>query len=818
MRGAPRGGTVARRPGRRGVAVLVVLAAAVGLGWLLVRGFREGVAARAALPMEEGRLSVAGISERVEIYRDALGVPHVQATNEADAHFGWGFAHAQDRLAQMLWLRRSARGRTAEILGREGLPADRWARVLGLGALADAQYERLDAPSRDGLVAYAAGVNARIERIRAGRVGPPLVLGEPPADPWLPADSLAVLKLYSWGLSDTIDVSLVLRDINERLGSRAAAPFFPRGGGGWSSPGPPPAVTAAVQPGASAAAVPGLARLRRALGLDGRSVGSSAWLVGGAATESGHALLAGDTHLEPTAPSLLHVAHVHGGRFDAAGVAVPGVPAFWTGHNESVAWASTHPKLASIDLYEETIDPEDPGRYHDGRGWQPLRERVEVISIRGGGEERLTIRSSRHGPLIDGLLPHQTEPLALAWIGGRDDFHSAMTTLSRIARAADADELLDALEQHHEPPLALVYADSEGAGGLQVAGWIPRRELRTDLVPLPGRARWYDWKERIPFDQLPRRVLINGRGTVIAADGRLPSPGDAEPIEWLWRSGVRAKRIDALLARERERGAIDLRRMSRLQADVGSQRAAGLIEAALEVAGPIEQLAVEAQDVTRLLEQWDGESREDSVGAAAYHVFVESLAGALFERAIGKELGQRFRALPQVDIGQVVLALLANGGREEVASDVAGEVVRESLRRTWLDLSFRLGANQAKWRWGLLHRLSFRPFGWQQRGAATAELSDLPFGGSGDTVNAAEFVGPESLSVRVASTFRIVLDLGSLDQALIAFAPGESEHPQHPHHWDAVEGWRAGRSALLVTDHVQVRESGSRRLVLERLP
>ena len=32
---------------------------------------------------------------------------------EADAFFGLGFVHAQDRLAQMLWLVRAARGRTA---------------------------------------------------------------------------------------------------------------------------------------------------------------------------------------------------------------------------------------------------------------------------------------------------------------------------------------------------------------------------------------------------------------------------------------------------------------------------------------------------------------------------------------------------------------------------------------------------------------------------------------------------------------------------------------------------------------------------------
>ncbi len=797
------------------LAVLVL-----GVGWLVINRFRESAAERAAFPIEEGRVAVAGITAQVEIYRDELGVPHVQAGNETDAYFGWGFAHAQDRLAQMLWLRRSAQGRTAEIIGRKGLPADRWARLLDLATLAEDQSERLDARSRGRLAAYAAGVNARIERIRAGRVGPPRALrGALPIEPWRPADSLAVLKFYSWGLADTIDVSLVLRDINLRLGSRAAAPFFPRGSGGGSVPGePPPSVTAAADPARPGRAAEGRARLRRVLGVDGRTVGSSAWVVGGADTESGHVMLAADTHLEPTAPSLLHVAQVQGGEFDVAGAAVVGVPVFWTGHNRDIAWASTHPKLASIDLYEETVDPDNPGRYHDGARWQPLIERLEVIGVRGGGDEQLTIRSSRHGPLIGEWLAQELQPLSLAWVGAREDVHSAVTTMSRVAMASNADELLAALEQHHEPPLALAYADRLGAGGVQLAAWIPRRELRTDLIPLPGRARWYDWKRRVPFEQLPTRRLTNGRRRVVAADGRLSSTSDRAQIEWLWRSGARVKRIDTLLSRERERGAIDLRRMSLLQADVGSETTAGLIQAALEVAGPIEDLSVEAKDITRLLQAWDGTSLADSVGAAAYHVFVESLAGALFDQVIGEELGQRFRDLPQVDVSQVVLALLAIAGTSEALDrDAAGRAVRDCLRQTWLKLSFSLGANRDKWRWGRLHRLTFRPFGALQRKKLPAELSDLPIGGSGNTINAAEFAA-DSMSVRVASTFRMVIDLGSLDRALIAIAPGESEHPQHPHFRDGVDGWLAGRSALLVTDRLQVRESGSRRLVLERLP
>jgi len=110
----------------------------------------------------------------------------------------------------------------------------------------------------------------------------------------------------------------------------------------------------------------GLERLRRVLGANGRAVGSSAWVLGGKHTESGYPILAADSHLETTAPPLLHVSHVRGAEFDVAGAAVPGVPVIWTGHNQRVAWASTSARVATVDLYNESITRRSESRTRVG--------------------------------------------------------------------------------------------------------------------------------------------------------------------------------------------------------------------------------------------------------------------------------------------------------------------------------------------------------------------------------------------------------------------------------------------------------------------
>ena len=112
------------------------------------------------LPRTRGELRVSGIGEVVAIGRDRWGIPYVEAANDADAWFGLGFCHGQDRGFQLELLARAGRGTLAELLGRAALPIDRLSRTLGFRRIADAQLPMLDPDVRSGIDAYVAGVNA----------------------------------------------------------------------------------------------------------------------------------------------------------------------------------------------------------------------------------------------------------------------------------------------------------------------------------------------------------------------------------------------------------------------------------------------------------------------------------------------------------------------------------------------------------------------------------------------------------------------------------------------------------------------------------
>ena len=779
----------------------------VALGAVLLAagvGFWTSTSLSARPPSEATRgaaqpLAFAGISQPVQIDRDRHGVPHIEASSEADAFFALGYCQAQDRLAQLLHLRRRAHGTAAEEVGSAALEADQLARLLDFRGLADRQWKNLAAPARRALEAYAAGVNARVAQMPRGA-------DEPRADaiaPWLPQDSLALFKLFAWGLSESIDASLVLNELVSDLGATDAVRFFP---GRGTRPGASRA-TAAVSPwilrGASA--------LRASVGLAAHGVGSSAFAVGGRATASGFPVLAADSHFEPIAPAALYLAHLRSPQADIAGATLAGVPVFWWGRNPDLAWATVNAGVVVTDLYTETLRAQG-SEYHDGRRWRPLEAHVEEIAVRGGRDVTLAVRRTAHGPLLPAPDAESDEAIAVAWTGARADSGGGIGALLAVAHARDGEEVRAALRAHDEPPIAMVFAEAAGGAGLQVAGWIPHRRLAAQLLPLPGRARSYDWDEPVAFAQLPAQRIDAGEGVVVAADQRFDTAAGEDPIDSLWRTGARAARLRALLADPalHEPRRADLRSFASLLSDDRLERSVALVETALSLAGaPL--AAQEASELARVLRDWDGRAAPDSIGCSAYHVFLDVLAKELFEGRLGKERLARYRALPALDLEALVLGVLddAAAGGSDVWSqpDAVREAVQKSLREAWLALSFEHGPDPRRWVWGALHQLRFRGLSRAHPG-----LGPFPYGGAPHAVLAGGYSSVNPFAVSLAATARFAVDTATLDIALTALAPGQSEaRPSR----SSLDGWLEGRFALLATRRLEIEDLSVEKRVLE---
>jgi len=798
---------------------------------LIQRWGEEDRRDRESFALVSGTIRISDLAAPVEILRDVRGIPHLIARRESEGWFGLGFSHAQDRLAQMAWLRRRAYGRTAEIEGRSALLSDRLARILEIRRVSEASVEALPAASRGVLEAYAAGVNARIARIRQGRVAAPRMLAGSieELDAWRPADSLAVVKLFSWCMGGTLETTLVLDALIQRLDSVPARPFFP--GRASIDFGIAPELPSRSGPNDSKSAgasdrgpFGSMAALCRGIGFPT----GSAWVLAGSHSESGSPMLVADWHFAPAVPALFYEVHLKAGGLDVAGATLPGSPILWAGRNRKFAWASVPAGASVSDLFIETLR-EDRGLYQNGTLWVPLEEREEILLWRNARgvlqESRLRLRSTRHGPLIEGLSAPDPKTSraarALAWTGAR--VGDGLTSMLALLRLTNSAGVAAALVDHHEPVLAIAYADRSGDAGIQVAGWLPQRPLPTGLVPVQGRLRSFDWRERVPIERLPSQKLGAGpKPWLLAVDQPWFQRAGLDQLEWLWRPGERAARLESELERRTREGPLDLRTASELLQDDVAQRAPRVVASVLGLARRGGPLPIEAAEIASLLERWDGAMGAESAGAAAYHLLIEHLLANLLRAPFGAELFERYldapHIRPRLAIERLVLRAAkvrrAGGWTDEVR---VGEAARASLRETWVSLNFRLGPTRERWKWGRLHRLRFLPFG--PKGMEKGRFAgSLPAAGSGQTLAYARYRPGVSFDVEQAGLYRVAMDLAASDRLLSSLAPGQSEHPGHAHFRDGVGRWNSSRLSLFATNRLVIEEESAERLVLEPAP
>ena len=807
------------------------------VGLLLVQRWGAGDRAdRERFAPVTGTIRLAGLPAPVEVLRDGRGIPHVMAEREAEGWFGLGFSHAQDRLAQMVDLRRRALGRSAEVQGAAALPADRLARLLEIGVAAERGAKALPDSTREVLEAYAAGVNARITRIRQGRLEAPQELdgGIEWVENWRPADSVALGKLLSWCVGGTLETTLVLDDLIQRLESVPARPFFPGRTSvdfGVAPEVPRHPVTSKSVSGPLAEAVMGTTRaLCEGIGIPS----GGAWVLAGSASESGSPIVVADWHFEPALPGLFYEAHVAAGQIEVAGATLPGTPIFWAGRNRNFAWAGVPAGAPVSDLFIETLR-DRRGLYQNGSLWAPLEQREERIRWRdplgGMRDSAFILRITRHGPLLDSLwrAAEQAPPLepsgrlhrsvrALAWTGAREG--DGLTSMLALLRLSDARGVEEALAKHHEPVLAFAYADAAGRGGVQVAGWLPSRPLPTGLVPVQGRLRSFDWREPLSIERLPGALLEDRANPwVMALDQRWNGRGGLDQTEWLWRSGDRAVQLESLLQEGLEAGPLDLRKASMLLMDDRASRATRVVTAIVGLARRGGVLAVEAEEVARLLERWDGRLGVESAGAAAYQLVIEHLIEGLLREPFGDGLFERYLAVPHVQPQNAVERLVLRAAKLRQPGGWTDEaevtrVARVSLRQAWVSLNARLGPTRERWAWGQLHRIAF-----PRRGQEESVALRRSAAGSGHTLAFARHRPGLSFDVERAALYRVAIDLGAGDRFLSSLAPGQSEHPGHDHYADGIERWASSRLALFATSRLVIEEEeDSKRLLLEPAP
>ncbi len=769
---------------------LVVLAAAGAYLWL-----------RTSLPQTDGSLAVSGLAAPVEILRDGDGVVTIRAAGENDGYFALGFAHAQDRLFQMEFMRRLGAGRLSEVIGPATLELDKRMRVFGLHALAEASFAELSPEVQTAIEAYAAGVNAFLAARRGVLPLEFQLLRTAPA-PWRPADSLVWGRLMALQLSTNWREELFRLRLSRRLAPdrlEALWPALPGGGDGA-------ALDPAERFGGGAGSAIDLAGLSPTF--DGIPGASNSWAVDGRFTASGKPLLANDPHLGLALPDQWYLARIETPGGTVAGATAPGVPFVIIGHDGHVAWSFTTTAGDTQDLFVERLTPGSPDRYVTAGGDSLFVSRAETIKVRGEADVTLTVRQTAHGPVISdiGLAAEAAgagEVVALAWPGFLENDRTA-EALYRMNHAADAASFREALRLFDSPQQNVVFADTAGAIGFVAAGRMPVRKALSGggQMPAPGWTGAYDWTGFLPFEELPQ-VLGPPSGRIVTANNDIGPPGYRHFIAARWEEPYRARRIDELLD-ERQASALTAADMAAIQMDDLSLAARDLLPGLLSglPAVPLEGAAATAAEI---LAAWDYRMDRDRPAPLIFTAWLQELD----RRVFAAELGPLYADFARWN-GNGAGALLAGFSRPQrdwcglaalAAQPACQAALGPSLEAAVAALAEAYGGDPDSWRWGDAHRARFaHPL--LDRISVVGDLAASTVETDGDdfTVNRGTALPAPSLRfphVHGAS-LRAVFDLADLDRSLFMIPGGQSGNPLSAHFTDLVDPWRDGVFVTIV--------------------
>ncbi len=726
-----------------------------------------GALARASLAQIDGRISLPGLGDSVQVIRDRWGVPHIYASNLDDMFFAQGFVQAQDRLWQMEMYRRTYEGTLAEIMGPAYVRHDQLARLFQYrGPWDDNEFRSYHPEGRRIFEAFARGVNAFIAQA-GDRLPVEFRLTGIRPQPW--TAEVALLRTQTAMPIGDAAAELTLARSVVQLGvdsaNRAARPspyrdlVVPPGVDlSLITPAVPAALTGLRQgivrpellpqyrtmPGASASANTGVQE---------NSPGSNNWVISGRLTATGNVIVANDPHRNVANPSIRYIVHLNAPGWDVIGATeavLPGVP---IGHNGRIAWGLTIVGTDQSDVYVEDVNPANRNEVRFRGAWERLRTVRDTIRVKGAASVVVEHKFSRHGPVFheDTVNRKAYAMRSTMYDQGSAGYVSAL----RYHALGNCREFLDAQVYYKAPTENMICGDREGNIAWQASAASPKRPNWHGRLPVSGSGA-FEWDGL--RNDLPRE-LNPERGWIATANHDIHPPGYDPPL--FFKAGPqdgRYRRIAEVLAAGRGFTMAD---MQALQHDAHSAPAARDIPLfrGWTSADP------EIERARTLIAAWDAQHRRESTAAVIY-------------RGVAAAMGAESRAAE------------TPSARRQVLLEAALRAGLDSARR-------EQGNDPSTWRWGRNNT--------SQLPHSLVRAFDIP---------PVERHGGQGFVAAVGATYREIIDLGNVDASMVTNVPGQSGQPGSPFYANLVESYGRGEYFPLAYSRAAVERAAAHRLTL----
>ena len=772
-----------------------------------------------SIPDYQNTIELPGIMDPIEIVRDTANVPHIYAKNDNDLYFGLGYAHAQDRLWQLVVNRLTVQGRLSEIFGKQAFPLDEFMRRLDIYTLSKKSVNFQDKRTTRALQAYAAGINARfleINRKSLGRGAPELLLYNIPLASWHPADSIALLKLFAVNSSSHYTKEILrARTLIALPDPSRIVDILP------DSPTVKSEATNEVLGKLETnAMIPPESYQENAIFfnsfVNNRFTGASnSFAARNFRTATDGTLLANDPHFKLSVPSQFYLAHLDLSVGGVIGGTIPGIPTIIAGRSPHIGWGISASYADDQDLYAEEISESDDEMYRSLAGWKKFRTEETIIRIKGEPSKKVRLRWSENGPVLDkktsqisDITPPNHE-MALSWsmLSPKD---TSMSALINLLYSKDLTTALKSLEKHVAPSLNYTIIDRENLA-LQLAGKLPKRNKDHNTqgrLPSFGYIEENRWLGYNPYDSNPR--FINPKNGLIAnTNNKISDKFFPNHISYEWGDSQRIERLTRLLG---SRKVHTRESFIEAQLDTVSFPAKSLlpiIGANLWYKPVTSSNAKLNQDVKvalKLLAEWNGEMNEHLPEPLIFYSWMRMLQEKLIQDELGV-LAQEFgnfepifleRVFRNIDGASVWCDIVQSISKEDC--DTIAEI---SLYDAISELRETYKIDMTSLRWGDAHIAmhDHLTLGHIPLLNLLINLRQSVSGGdytmqrglsSGNDNNPFENVH--------AAVYRGVYDFSDPDSSLYIISTGQSGHLFSRHYDDLGQLWRRGEYITMSLD------------------
>ncbi len=734
-------------------------------------------------PSYSGELALSGLKNKVEVKYDTYGIPHIYATNEEDAYMALGYVHAQERLFQMEIIRRVATGTLSEVLGVDLLDVDKLFRTLGIAEKSKKFAQQFNASPnvyKPAAEAYFKGINSFIKN---GATPIEFTIMGIPKREFSVEDAYSAAGYMSFGFAEGFKADPILTQLVAQHGTAYLKDLA------LTSTSNSTLIYNYAKVDSSQ--LTSLAQVIKQIPIP-LIVGSNSWIIGAEKTKSGKPVFENDTHIGYSQPSVWFEAHLEYPGMSHYGHYLAGVPFSLLGHNKLAAIGLTMFENDDVDFYREKENPENKNQVWSKNKWVELKERVEVIKIKGESPDTIFVRTSLHGPIVNDIFfkdQKNKNPYSVWWsyLHFSKDLMQALYQLNHINSIDDARKGASLIEA---PGLNVMYADTTGNIAWWACAKLPIRPayINSKLV-LDGSSGNDDILGYYNFTKNPQAE--NPLWGYVYSANNQPDSVDGVLYPGYYYPRDRAGRIVEII---KEKPSGWTTEDSKLMAANVTSRVQ--VEIAQEVVKIIEESGIEIpSNILKVYKNWDGDHQTDEVAPSIHNTVLAWLQYYILNDELGYENLKTISGTSILKTSFLTIVKNENSvwwddistEAKETRNDIIKKTVTSALKT--LKNNFE-SDNPDDWKWGEIHTITHNhPLGEVEALKKYFSVGPIPIMGGNEVINNQMFSLDTTgiFPVIAGPAVRTVIDLSNMNGAVSINPTGQSGNFLSKHYSDQAQ-------------------------------